>query len=61
MVGPMGGGGFTLPNVERALVEMEGGLGLGSSVGDARAKPRRVSKGFSCIYTCDAEFNARGH
>lgn len=44
IVGPLGSSSFNLPNVERALVEMEGGAGPGSATGpDARKGPRRVS------------------
>jgi dynein light intermediate chain 1, cytosolic len=33
VVGPMGSSSFSLPNVERALTEMEGGIGGSASVG----------------------------
>ncbi len=39
VVGPMGSSSFNLPNVERALVEMEGG----SILGESRKASRRVS------------------
>lgn len=38
VVGPMGSSSFNLPNVERALVEMEGG----SILGESRKASRRV-------------------
>ncbi|TDL29661.1 hypothetical protein BD410DRAFT_817695 [Rickenella mellea] len=42
IVGPLGSSSFNLPNVERALVEMEGGAVPGSATGaDARKGPRR--------------------
>lgn len=40
VVGPMGSSSFNLPNVERALVEMEGG----SILGEPRKASRRVSR-----------------
>ena len=44
IVGPMGSSSFSLPNVERALTEMEGGFSTGATTGERRAG-RRV--GFS--------------
>ncbi|KAA1473378.1 dynein 1 light intermediate chain [Dentipellis sp. KUC8613] len=41
IVGPLGSSSFNLPNVERALSEMEGGAGLGASVDGARKLPAR--------------------
>ncbi|TFY82754.1 hypothetical protein EWM64_g1248 [Hericium alpestre] len=37
IVGPLGSSSFSLPNVERALSEMEGGAGLGTSVLNSEA------------------------
>lgn len=47
IVGPMGAGGLSLPGVEKAMMDMEGG-----SVEDMKEKfarlGRRVSQGASC-------------
>jgi dynein light intermediate chain 1, cytosolic len=52
IVGPLGSSSFNLPNVERALTEMEAGIGggagsvnLGASVSGGNAADRRLSRG----------------
>lgn len=52
IVGPLGPSSFNLPNVERALTEMEAGIGagaaganLGASVSGSNAADRRLSRG----------------
>lgn len=47
IVGPMGSSSFNLPSVERALVDMEGGLTVTGAEG--RKAARRVSLLHDCV------------
>ena len=48
IVGPMGQSSFNLPNVEKALTEMEGGLTMSGTGGD-RKYTRRVREAFGTV------------